>query len=146
MQQVSNPDISTSQKLLNEFQEKSITMLRSNPEIQDSLRELALINHPINGIITITNATKSYIKYMRSHGVKLEKNRPLMTYMSIPQFFKTTQNQLGKDVLLILQRYQNFTAEEKQRKFLFIFQTPYSFDPSQSLKNMIIVEDIFPLK
>ena len=145
MQQVSNPDISTPQKLLNEFQEKSIAMLRSNLEIQNSLRELVLLNHPINGIITITNATKSYIKYMRSHGVKLEKNRPLMTYMSIPQFFKTNQNQLGKDVLLILQKYQNFTAEEKQRKFLFIFQTPYSFDPSQSLKNMVIVEDIFPL-
>ena len=135
-------NVSDQQKVLNDFQEKSLEMLRENLEVQNLFKELVIAHHPINGLITITHTIKSYMKYMRSHGVKLEKNKPLMTYMSIDQFLKTNKNQLNKQVLLILQKYQYFTPEEKLNKFLFIFQVPYAQDPAQSLKNMVIIENI----
>ena len=77
---------------------------------------------------------------MRSYGVKLDKGKPLLTDLPFDQFMKTNQNQLGRDVLLVLQKYTHYTPEEKETKFLFIFQVPFSHQPEQSLKNMDIIE------
>lgn len=132
--------VSPQQKILNDFQIQCMEMFQTNQPARDLIKDLVQTNHPINGVITMTQTTKSYLKYVRSHGVKMEKGKPVMTYMGFDQFLKTNQNMLNKQVLLVLQKYQRFTPEEKQTKFLFIFQVPYSHNPDQSLKNMAIIE------
>ena len=138
--QVLPTDVSPQQKILNDFQIQCMEMFQTNQPAKDLIKNLVQTNQPINGVITMTQTTKSYLKYMRSHGVKMEKGKPVLTYMGFDQFLKSNQNMLNKQVLLVLQKYQRFTPEEKQTKFLFIFQVPYSHNPEQSLKNMAIIE------
>ena len=133
-------EVSPHQHSLNDFQIKCMEMFHTNKDVRQLLKETIKANQPFNGVMTITQTTKNYIKYMRSYGVKLDKGKPLLTYMPFDQFMKTNQNQLGRDVLLVLQKYTHYTPEEKEQKFLFIFQVPFADKPEKSLKNMAIIE------
>lgn len=130
------------QNLLNDFQDKIVNSLHGNNEIFDSFKELIFINSPINGIITITQPTKSYIKYIKTLGIKLEKDKPIMNYIPFDQYLKENKDNLYKELLLLLKQYMNLSALEKRNKFLIVFQIPLSNNPTQSLKNIYIIDDI----
>lgn len=143
MQKIIPNTCSKQQQLLNDFQVKSLKLLRENKESQDLFRELIYINSPIDGIITITQPTKNYVRYMKTLGIKLDKEKPIMEYTPLNKFIKDNSN-LTKEILLILKSYNDMDLMEKRHKFLFIFQIPYSHNINQSLKNIYIIDNILP--
>ena len=136
--------ISVHQKQLNDFQDECLDMLDTDEHTLSTLRNL-VDDHDhdgINGVITVTHPTKTYIKHLRAQGLKLKDNKPIISYIPFTEWADSTRNFMTAQLASIMSHYQQLSAEQKKTTFLFRFQLPYSYNPSQSLQNYYFVENL----
>ncbi len=80
-----NEGVSTHQKQLNDFQDECLEMLDRDEHTLSALRDLVEDHGAIDGVITVTHPTKTYIKHLRAQGVKLKNNKPIISYIPLKQ-------------------------------------------------------------
>jgi DNA-binding transcriptional MerR regulator len=134
--------VNLQQQQLNEFQDQCLENIHTDSEILQTLRHFAAQSGGINGVITVTHPTRTYIKYLRGHGIKLKTNKPIIDYLPFADVVKTTQQSLNAKLSSILSHYEQMSPELKKTTFLFRFQLPYSHNPTQSLQNYMFVENL----
>jgi hypothetical protein len=134
--------VSLHQKQLNEFQDECLEMLDTDEHTLSALRDLVDDHGVIDGVITVTHPTKTYMKHLRAQGVKLKNNKPIISYIPMKTLVDETRHIMNAQLASILSHYQQLSPEQKKTTFLFRFQLPYSYNPSQALQNYYFVENL----
>ena len=141
MQEVDQKALGSQQELLNDFQSQCLDLLYNDSETQQALNVLVSKIQPINGFIKVTKMTKGYFKYLKSHRIKVEKDKHLWMYIPLEEFKKAEKNWQSSQTLKdIITKYEKMTPVEKEKNYLFIFEIPYSHNFSQSLQNCLMID------